>query len=589
MSVSALLRELKRRNVLRAVILYLTSVWALSQGIAQLTPVVGAPEFSARWFLVAASLGFPFWIAFSWFYELTPEGLRRESELAHDETAARATNRGLDLWIIGALSLAVVLLLTDRFVRHDVATVPKPDIASVAEKSVAVLPLVNESGDRNTLYFSDGLSEGFINALAQFTGLKVIGRTSSFQFRGSKDPVRVIGDKLGVAHLLEGSVQRAGNTVRITAELINTKDGTTLWSERYDRPYKDLFRLQDDITNAVAAALKAKLMGGVATQSDRPPSGNLDAYNAYLEAQYHYRQLNESELKAAIDCLRRAVRIDPNYAKALSQLSIMLSTQASNFLGGADARKAYAEARTLANRAVALAPNLADAHAAQGFLTYTDGTFDWYAGEKELRRALALDPGNSEQSENLALALQTLGKLDEADALFRQAIASDPLRPTAYVGLSQDLLATGQLDEAERLLKRVRTLAPDEGGIGWTVLHTLRGNAKAAMEAAKNVQAGMWRDHAIALASQIGSNRRAADAALDSQIAKYGNSWPSQIAVTYGARRDPDNMFKWLERARASSDPGVTFLLASPFFLPYRHDPRFAQLCRELNLPLPEK
>ncbi len=587
MSVSALLRELKRRNVLRAVILYLTSVWALSQGIAQLTPVVGAPEFSARWFLVAALLGFPFWIAFSWFYELTPEGLRRESEVVQDETTARATNRRLDVWIIGALSIAVVLLLTERFVRHDVATAPTPAI--VAEESVAVLPLVNESGDPATLYFSDGLSEGFINALTQFTGLKVIGRTSSFQFRGSKDPVSVIGAKLGVAHLLEGSVQRAGNTVRITAELINTKDGTTLWSERYDRPYKDLFRLQDDITSAVATALKAKLMGGVATQSDRPPSGNLDAYNAYLEAQFHYRQLNESELKAAIDCLRRAVRIDPNYAKALSQLSIMLSTQASNFLGGADARKAYAEARTLANKAVALAPNLADGHAALGFLTYTDGTFDWFAGEKELRRAQALDPGNSEQSENLALALQTVGKLDEADALFRQAIASDPLRPTAYVGLSQDLLATGQLDEAERLLRRVHTLAPDADGIGWIVLYILRGNAKAAMESAKNVPEGMWRDHAIALASQIGGNRRAADAALNSQIAKYGNSWPSQIAVTYGARRDPDNMFKWLERARASSDPGVTFLLASPFFLPYRHDPRFAQLCRELNLPLPEK
>src|SRR5579864_317727 len=188
--VAAILRELQRRNVIRAAILYVTGVWALTQGIATLEPVLGAPEWVARWFLVAAAIGFPFWMAFAWFYELTPEGIRRESEVDADKSILTATGRRLDFLIIGVLAVAVVLLLTDRLLRHDTQGAPRPVIP---EKSVAVLPLVNESGDANAAYFPDGLSEAFIDALSQFPGLKVIARASSFQFRNSKDPVSVIG------------------------------------------------------------------------------------------------------------------------------------------------------------------------------------------------------------------------------------------------------------------------------------------------------------------------------------------------------------------------------------------------------------
>jgi hypothetical protein len=188
--MATLLVELQRRNVVRAAVLYIASVWALSQGVAQLTPVVGAPEWTARWFLIAAGIGFPFWIVFAWFYELTPGGIRRESELDAGKTVLRATARKLDFWIIGALSLAVVLLLTDRFMDRGA----NGTAVGIPDKSVAVLPLVNESGDPNALYFSDGLSEAFIDALSQFSGLKVIARASSFRFRNSKDPVTVIGE-----------------------------------------------------------------------------------------------------------------------------------------------------------------------------------------------------------------------------------------------------------------------------------------------------------------------------------------------------------------------------------------------------------
>jgi len=192
--------ELRRRNVLRAGVLYAGAVWALAQGISQLGPAFGAPDWVTRWFVIACAIGFPFWIAFAWYYEITPQGIKRESEVAPDPSVTHSTARKLDFAIIGVLALAVVLLVTDRFVSHKGATIAVPD------KSIAVLPLVNESGEKDQQYFSDGLSEDLITALSQFAGLKVISRNSSFQFRDSSDDAKTIGAKLGVAHLLEGSV-----------------------------------------------------------------------------------------------------------------------------------------------------------------------------------------------------------------------------------------------------------------------------------------------------------------------------------------------------------------------------------------------
>jgi len=189
-----------------------------------LSPAVGLPDWATRWFLIAAIIGFPFWLAFAWFYEFTPQGLKRESEIIADASISRSTGRKLDRAIIAVLAVAVVLLLTDRFV------VRKGDGVAIAEKSVAVLPLANESGDKDQQYFSDGLSDDLINALMQFGNLKVIGRASSFQFRDSRDSSAAIGHKLGVAYLLTGSVRKLGDTVRINAQLVKAADGSGVWS-----------------------------------------------------------------------------------------------------------------------------------------------------------------------------------------------------------------------------------------------------------------------------------------------------------------------------------------------------------------------
>src|SRR5262245_3898201 len=247
--------ELKRRNVIRAAILYLGAVWALAQGISQLGPSVGAPEWATRWFLVAAGIGFPFWIAFSWFYEFTPEGLKRENEIDPAESIKHRTGRKLDFAIIGVLTVAVVLLLTDRFVlRHGVneATgIPIP------EKSVAVLPFENLSEQKQNEYFADGVQDQILSDLAQIADLKVISRTSVMQYKsGLARNLREIGQQLGVAHLLEGTVQRAANKIRISAQLIDARSDAHLWAQTYDRDLADVFAIQSEIAKAIADQLQ---------------------------------------------------------------------------------------------------------------------------------------------------------------------------------------------------------------------------------------------------------------------------------------------------------------------------------------------
>jgi TolB-like protein/Flp pilus assembly protein TadD len=586
--VAKVLRELQRRNVIRAGVLYVGGVWLLAQVIVTLGPVVGAPDWLARAFLIAAAIGFPFWIAFAWFYEFTPEGIRRESEVDSDKSILRATGRRLDFLIIGVLAVAVVLLLTDRFVRHETAGAPPP---AIVEKSVAVLPLVNESGDANALYFSDGLSEAFIDALSQFSGLKVIARASSFQFRNSKEPVSVIGGKLGVAHLLEGSVQRGGDDVRISAELISVKDGTAIWSQHYDRPYKDLFRLQDDITNAVAASLKAKLLGGSNApppQSDRPPSGNLDAYNAYLEGNFFsHRPAREDERKA-VEAFATAVKLDPGYAAAWAALNTAEINRAQDSGSSAALMQVLPQARTHAEKAVALAPNLALAHGALGNVLFYES--NWSGAEAQYRQAAQLAPAFAAAKGNLANVVATLGRPEEAVPLVLQALKLDPLRSIFYQNLAGYLMPLRRLDEAERAMRNAISLLSDGTSFYFMLsqIDILRGNAASALADAKREPAGPFHDIAIALALQIGPERAAADEALQNLITKYSDDAPYQIAEAYALRKDADNMFKWLEHARLANDPGVQTLLFDAFVLPYRRDPRFEKLCEELNLPVPK-
>jgi TolB-like protein/tetratricopeptide (TPR) repeat protein len=470
--------------------------------------------------------------------------------------------------------------------------IEKPWIAKFAPaaNSVAVLPLANESGDAKEQYFSDGISEDLITALSQFPGLKVIGRTSAFQFRDTKEDSRSIGAKLQVAHLLEGSVRRAGDVVRVSAELISTIDGSAQWSERYDRPYKDLFALQDEITRAVAGALKTKLLPGehAAAQSERPPSGSLDAYNAFLQGQFYFSRATEADDRKAIEFFTQATELDPRYALAWSGLSRAWAGLSANFLDGAAAQEAYAKARAAADRALALSPDLAAAHVARGYLLQR-ADFDWRGTQAEYERALELAPNDGDAKFSLGNQLAAFGEVEQAIALTREALATEPLRANWYAWLATYLSGLNRLDEAERAIHRAIELQPGAASYyeQLAIIEIQRGNAQAALAAAQQEPPGPWQDVALALARQIGSDRSAADAALKTLIDKWAGAAPYQIAQAYALRNDAKETFAWLDRAWSSRDGGIQYLLYDPLILRYKDDPRFAAFCKKVGLPTP--
>jgi TolB-like protein/Tfp pilus assembly protein PilF len=489
--------------------------------------------------------------------------------------------------LYGAIAAAALLALGYLgFERFNGAKSSAPSAASIA-----VLPLTNESGDASEQYFTDGISEDLITALSQLPGLKVIGRSSAFKFRDSKEDTRSIGSTLGVAHLLEGTVRKSGDMIRVSAQLIDAADGSTQWSQRYDRPYKDLFALQDEITHAVAEALKTKLLPGghAAQQSDRPPGGSLEAYNAMLQARFYALRGSEASVRKAIEFDEQAIALDPIYALAWSNLAINWNGLAVSYLSGAAAQEAQTKARAAADRALVLAPDLAQAHLARGnVLQWAD--FDFRGAEAEYRRALELAPDEGRTKATLGAMMATLGELEQAVELSRQALSTDPLRSGWYESLAGYLLALNRLDEAEKAIRRAIELQPAAAATYHEYLTTIeiqRGNAQAALAEAQKVSPGIRQDVALALARQIGPDRSAADAALKTLIEKYAADAAYQIADTYALRQDLQATFKWLDRAWSNRDAGITQLLHDPFILKFKDDPRFAAFCRKVGLPVP--
>jgi serine/threonine-protein kinase len=451
-----------------------------------------------------------------------------------------------------------------------------------------VLPLVNTSGDPANEYFSDGLSEELIAVLAKIPGLKIIGRSSSFLFKGKADDSRTIGDKLGVANLLEGSVRKQGDRVRIVAELINAADGRTLWSETYDRELKDVFAVQSEIAVAVTDQLKVKLLGAP-TKSDAAPSNdNLAAYNALQQGTFYFALSTEEGTRKATEFFGEAVRLDPRYALAYANLSFAWRQLAATWLGGAEANEAYAKARNAAQTALSLAPNLAAAHGARGFVLLTPD-LDFAAAEAEFRRAEKLAPADAGPKNNLGFVFAVQGRLKEAEDMMRQTLALDPLGVTRYLNLARILIGGGRYDEAEAALRKAIELQPAAARLHayLTMLDVLRGNAAAALQDAQLEPKGFWQDYALALAQQAQSDHATADAALQKLINEDAVSAPFQIAAVYGLRKEPDKMFEWLERAYTEHDPGLTQLLVTPFILNYKDDPRFAAFCQKLNVQFP--
>jgi TolB-like protein len=587
-----LLGELRRRNVIRAAGLYLVGAWLVVQVAGTILPMFEAPAWIARTIVVALAIGFLPAMAAAWVFELTPEGLKRDAEVPPEASIAPHTARRLDRAIILVLAVALVFFAVDKFVlspQREAARTAAPPAAAQAkasERSIAVLPFANHSSDPEQTYFSDGLAEDLITALAQFDGLKVIARNSSFRFRDSKDDPRHIGATLGVMHLLTGTVRRAGDQVRVSAELVDVADGRTLWSQRFDRPYADLFALQDEITAQVALALRAKLLGSGASRDERPPSGDLVAYNLYLQGRYFSNAGKLDELTRAIAYLEDAAARDPAYAHAHAGLARARVLRAAIHLGGAEQRAEVAAARTHMDRALALAPDSPMVRVSNASVLM-NGELRWADAEAEAQRAVALAPDLPEALVSLAQGRAALGDTAEAVALIERALERDPLHVVAWFWLSIYRGGHGDLEAALRASTRARELSPGapQGTAQEVMLLALMGRTAEAIALADAMPEVQWGDVARAIAHQRGPDPRLADAKMARVVETSADSAAYQIAQAYAWRRDPDAMFEWLERAWANRDPGLRRLLGDPFLAPYREDPRFAAFRRKIGLP----
>jgi TolB-like protein/Flp pilus assembly protein TadD/class 3 adenylate cyclase len=494
-------------------------------------------------------------------------------------------------WEMAAAALLLVAATVAAFV-----LVSRRAMQSILpEKSIAVLPLVNAGGDPNNEYFSDGLSEELIAVLAKIPALKIISRSSSFLFKGTSEDSRTIGKKLRVANLLEGTVRKEGDHIRIMAELVNVADGRAVWTQTYDRELKDVFAVQSEIATAVTDQLEIKLLG-LPPRSDAAPSNqNLAAYNAFQQGNFYMRG-NIDDTRKAIEFYDEAIRLDPKYALAYANLGN--SWRVMCILGGDNRNSQYAiecgpqcsvaydKARSAVQTALSLAPNLADAYFVKGaILLNQDRDID--AATIQTRKADELEPGRADVKVGLAFFLMISGRLEEAEDMARKTLRLDPLNASGYEYLGKILIARERYDEAETVLRKGIDLHPKKARwyVHITAIDLLRGKAKAALEEARLEPAGYWQDYALALAQQGQGDRAAADAAIQKFIQKYGDEATFQIASMYALRKQPNEMFAWLDRAYAVNDLGLPQLLIAPFLNKYRDDPRFGALWQKIKLP----
>ncbi len=436
-------------------------------------------------------------------------------------------------------------------------------------RSIAVLPFKDLSPDKDQSYFADGLAEEITGSLFRVPGWRVAAQTSASRFKETTLDTRSIGQKLNVATVLEGSVRKQGNRVRISVQLIKTADGFQLWSTTFERQLTDIFAIQDEIASAVTAAL------GVVKQEPHPNSTtNAEAYNAYLQGRYYMQRGNKENFEKASVLFDRATQISPNYAKAWIGVAQVRMSQAN--WGFADFASSYAKAREAAEHALALDDRLAEAHGALGNVKMFQ-SYDWEGARASFRRGLELEASNSDVLFSAAVLARELGRFDEAIAYHRRQVEVDPLNPTAFHDYAMTLHYAGRQPEAKEAILKSLDLAPDmdnSRGMLSRILLAQSQPAQAVIEAEREKHP-IFRLCGLGLAYHAAGRTREADATLAELIAKYQKDAPYQIADVYAFRGEVDKAFEWLDRAFKEHDTGLTEVKTDPLFEKLRHDPRF--------------
>jgi len=440
----SLLHELKRRNVIRMAGLYLVGAWLLTQVATTVLPLFDVPGWTLRALVVVLVLGFVPASIFAWVFELTPQGFKRDEKIRPGESIAPQTARRMDRLITVLLIVALVYFAFDKFVlaprreaiaqqqaSEEVAAARKQGgvealVQSYGDKSIAVLPFADMSQARDQEYFSEGMSEELLNLLTQVPGLHVAGRTSAHSFKGKDTAIAEIAKALNVSTLLQGSVRKAGDRLRVTVQLINAADGFQIWSQTYDRQETDIFAVQDDIAGAVVDALKVKLLPGLRPSSSKHHVPSFETYDQYLLGRKAMAGSAEGSEESALKTFSRVVQMDPNYAQGFAALAMAESFATEGISDTPVAAQGHQRALAAAERSVALDPELGDAYAARGYVRATD-YWDWGGAMADTAKAISLDPGDARNQLRYGYVLATLGRLPEATIALEKSTQLDPM------------------------------------------------------------------------------------------------------------------------------------------------------------------
>jgi TolB-like protein len=580
--------ELKRRNVIRMAGLYLVGAWLLIQVASTVLPTFDVPTWAIRGLIIIVALGFIPTLIVSWVFEMTPEGLKRDQEVPPEQSIAPQTARRMDRMIIAVLVLALAYFALDKFVLGPRrAGAPNESSSSaINSQSIAVLPFVNMSSDKEQEYFSDGLSEELLNQLAQIPQLRVIARTSSFSFKDKEVDVATIAKALNVANVLEGSVRKSANTLRVTAQLIRASDSSHLWSQTYDRDRTDIFKVQDEIAADVVAALKVKLLP---TQElpKAPRTNNPEAYQQYLQGRYYLNRFSIADFEKARVFLERAAELDPKFPLAWAALSQVwnLETGWSDKLTRAEFDAGVVRAKDAADRALKLDPDLPEALTARFAIQfYFD--FDWKGGAETIRRAQALAPSDPLVLISAAQVAAIFGDYARGVDLARRAVALDPVNAQVRVYLGNALLQARKSAESRTEYERVAELNPSTpwAYAGGGMVDLFEGKNAEALAAAEHETTEFARLVVSAVALWNLGRKEESDAALATLIKDDADVGAFQIAEVYSGRGDKDNAFLWLDRARRQQDPGLAYYPNDPLLDPLRSDPRWMAFHRSMGL-----
>src|SRR6266511_2701066 len=573
--------ELGRRNVYKVAVAYAVVGWLLVQVTTQVFPIFEIPNWALRLIVLAIIIGFPIALVIAWAFELTPEGIKHTEDVDLSNKRISKNRTWIYVTLIGA-ALSVTLFLIGRLS----APRSSPSPAGVPEKSIAVLPFVNMSADKSDEYLSDGMTEELINVLAKVKGLRVPGRTSCFAFKGKneEDIFHKVGDQLHVGTVLEGSVRKAGDKLRVTAQLINVSDGYHLWSKDYDGDVKDILTFQSNVAEQVVQALQVKLGEEGTRVLTKKPTENPEAHRLYLLGRYEFAKYTQTGWNNAIRYYEEALKLDPDYALAYCGLADNYAYMGSVVM---PENEAIAKEKEFAQKALALDPDLAEAHMSLALALVA--VFDWRNGLEEFDRALERNPNLAFAYELQAWTVNGLGRFDEAIGKTRKAVELDPLNPFFQMSLSFYQYWAGRYDDAIAQARKTLEMDPNS-----TISHVLLGlsflkkgdtaDAIAELQKTKAPDPGAWYQGFLGYAYAISGDRAKADQALREleELAKRQYVSPTAFATIYLGLGQKEKCLDWLEKSYDQQDSACWYLKIDQIYDSVRNERRFQALVEKI-------